>query len=366
MQKTSSKSMIPLILPDDEIVVEKAEVLDIDDIVVFKRGNRLIAHRVVHKTKDGSLITKGDNNRSSDGKIKEEQILGKVKKIKRNGKTVSLSHIYLTQSSTYMSELKKIVSRFKKLGIDLVILKGLPVHIYVNKKPPKRLYLDIDILVRKKDFSKVKKALSSLDFKKQKSKLFGKEVKNATQITFAKNTPQFPTVLDLHLEPAIGFTRKRALNKLLPDTRAYTDYLFKNKKHIKTDKANFPVLDNEALFSYLLLHFFHHNLQGTHRANLIKELAEKKKISWKKVEAVLEKCELENLAYISLESLAKHFNLKTPLKFERKLSFVPSLVSPFNQGGRYKEALKRIILIFLFSPKPFFEKLSILFRELFV
>ncbi len=98
-QKLSQTSMMPLILPGDKTVVKKAAKYKVNDIVVFNKSGRLIAHRVIYIPPSGKyFITKGDNKLKADGKIKKSQILGKVEVIKRNGQMIRLSHFYLSQS----------------------------------------------------------------------------------------------------------------------------------------------------------------------------------------------------------------------------------------------------------------------------
>lgn len=356
--------MIPLIHPEDKVIVKSSKNFQINDIVVFSKNDKLVAHRVIHIPRKNSYILKGDNSKVSDGMVKRKDILGKVEEIKRDGQVAILDHIYYTQSSTYLKELKKLDKRFSKEGIDYLILKGLPVHIFVNKKAPRRLYLDADILIRRKDYKKIHELLKDLGYEKRKSKLFGKKVKNPTQVTYVKDTPQFPTAIDVHLEPAIGFTRKKTLNRLLPDIQPYTNYLFSNKSSVTINKTRFPILANEALITYLLLHYFHHNLQGAHRAHLIIDLVKKKKISWEKVSSALLKYKLIKPARVSLASLKKYFKLNTPLTKDHYPVLV-NLIDPFSEGRRYKEAAKRLVLVFLFSQKPFVKKLSVPFRQLF-
>jgi len=366
--------MLPLIAPGDKIVVEKSSSYKTDDVVVFYKNGKLIAHRLIYKNPRGRfLITKGDNNLKADGKIKENQILGKVNKIKRKGRTINLSHIYLTQSSTYFSELRKVVDKLSEINIDFIILKGLPVHIFVSNSPPKRIYLDADILIKKKDFIKTKKVLEKLGFYPYKSELFGKKIKKATQITLVKKTEPFPTAIDLHLEPAIGFTRLKEPNLLLPPLKPFTEYLFSNIQKVSQNKTSFPVLKESALMLYLLAHLYHHNFQGAHRLQLISELSKNKKINWQEVSEKTKKYGLKNYLYPTLLILKKYYpssvSQKDLNKFRPKISkmffakTVPLLVNPFNEGGRSIEAIKRLVFLFLFSGAPLTKRLKIVFGK---
>jgi hypothetical protein len=76
----STGSMRPVI--DDKangvrIIPESGEHVSVGDIVSFRKGSDLIAHRVVEKGEDREgvyFITKGDNSDFTDGKIRFEDI----------------------------------------------------------------------------------------------------------------------------------------------------------------------------------------------------------------------------------------------------------------------------------------------------
>ena len=59
------------------IIPKSEDEIFIGDIITYKKGERLIIHRVVEKSFDKEgvyFITKGDNNTISDGKIRFEDI----------------------------------------------------------------------------------------------------------------------------------------------------------------------------------------------------------------------------------------------------------------------------------------------------
>ena len=59
------------------IAPKNSEQISVGDIVTFERDGNLIVHRVTEKGKDDKgdwFITKGDNNRISDGKIRFSDI----------------------------------------------------------------------------------------------------------------------------------------------------------------------------------------------------------------------------------------------------------------------------------------------------
>lgn len=367
-------SMLPLILSSDKLIVKKARSYKLNDVVVFKKRETLIAHRIIYVSPSYKyLITKGDNSPKADGKIWPGQILGKVESIKREGQTIHLSHIYLSQSSVYLKELKQINKAFSKRRIPYILLKGLPLHLYFDKTPPKRLYLDADLLIKKKDSRKATKILNEVDFKKQKSSLFGNQIKAPSQVCFVKDTKPFPTVIDLHLEPAIGFTKVKSLNSLLPSTRTYTQYLFENINPVKINNISFPIFNNHTLLIYLLLHLFHHNFQGAHRLEFISKLIKAKKIDWARVANIATKYKFKSLIFPGILILKRYYGVSLPKKYLRAMTptcgqrlishLIAKLVSPFNTGSRACGGIKRCIFLFLLSPKPLGSKMKILFHK---
>ncbi|MGB9707692.1 MAG: signal peptidase I, partial [Microgenomates group bacterium] len=97
--KSQGQSMFPLLQENDIVFFKKIPFskIKINDIIVFKKNSQLITHRVIYKNKK-YLITKGDNNPKSDGKIFSKQIIGKVYQIKRNGQIIKPETLYLIQS----------------------------------------------------------------------------------------------------------------------------------------------------------------------------------------------------------------------------------------------------------------------------
>lgn len=91
----STLSMLPLIKPEDEIVVRKAskETLKRGEIIVFEKYRELYTHRLLYRRMSDSkieLITKGDNSLIIDEPISEKGLLGKVIRIKRGNKSINL------------------------------------------------------------------------------------------------------------------------------------------------------------------------------------------------------------------------------------------------------------------------------------
>lgn len=371
---SQSFSMVPLIHPSDKIVVKKTAFFKTNDIVVFKKNDRLIAHRLIYiDPQKKYFIAKGDNNLKSDGKLRKNQVLGKVEIIERGKRKINLSHIYLSQSSNYLKEFKKLGESLSKNNIQYVILKGLPLHLHFNQSPPKRLYFDADLLIKKEYLSKAGKTLSKLGFKKQQHTLFGRKIKYPTQISYVKPTEPFPVVIDSHLEPAFGFTKLKGPNKLIPNKDRFQKHLFENIKYVRISDHKCPLLNIETLVVYLLLHLLHHNFNGAHRLEFINSLVKKQKINWKIVSEIINKFDLNNFIFPGILMLDKYYKTefpKTLIKEIRPPSFqnelaqlIAVLVSPFDSGSRTMEGIKRFIFILLLSPHPISQKMRVILED---
>lgn len=369
MATPTDVSMVPLILPTDKPVVKKSKVYKPNDIVVARHEGRLVAHRIIYIFPDGSFQTKGDNNLASDGKIKKSRILGKVERVIRGGQSISLSHVYLSQSSTYLKELSLLNNALKRTRIAYVLLKGLPLHLAHGGKLPQRLYFDTDILIKRKNQKEVERIFAKLGFESIQPKLLGKAVRNYSQISFVKKIKPFPVIIDIHFSPGIGFTKATGLNRLIPSLARYTKDLFESAKEVSVEGSFYPMLNKEDLFLYLLLHLFHHNFQGIHRIEFIAKLNKSTKPD---MEIVVNKAKIygyEYFIYPAILILNRFFdsttlpeNLKTPYPV-RIISNIVFNSSPFDDDKKAVEGVKRFLFIFSLSRASILRKLSVLFSQ---
>lgn len=85
-------SMLPSVFPGDTLIIERQDdAARNGDIVLVGRQGRLFAHRLVGKaggTKRNSITTRGDSMASADPPACEENLLGIVSVIVRNGKHI--------------------------------------------------------------------------------------------------------------------------------------------------------------------------------------------------------------------------------------------------------------------------------------
>jgi len=381
--KSTGYSMLPILQPNDIVYFKKISLLKIkiNDLIVFKKKNQLITHRVIYKTKK-YLITKGDNNPNYDGKIYPKQILGKVYQIKRNDQIFKPETLYLIQSTHYFSEIVKIKNEFDKEKINYVFLKGLHLHLYFEGSHPKRLYADCDVLVDKKDFEKAEKILFSFGYQKAdtslssfQKKLQDKKVENA----YWKTINNFTVVFDLHLEVVFMMTQLGKLEALYPQKLIddLTNEFLKTKKEIKINNEKFLILNTYYLILYLSLHLFHHNFTGAFRYDLLDKVIRKTKITAVLINQlinIIKKYKLQNFVYPVFFLIKKYYQTPLPKNFLNQIKpnfyttftliFTQRLhkINIFNDEPRLKAGTKRFLYLFLLSPSPFWKKILVFFN----
>ena len=91
--KAKGFSMSPFINDGDVITLSSYlnSAPEQGDVVGFihPKNGKLSIHRIVSK-REGSYFIKGDNRRAADGFIRKEDILGRVTRVERNGKKISI------------------------------------------------------------------------------------------------------------------------------------------------------------------------------------------------------------------------------------------------------------------------------------
>lgn len=402
--KSQGKSMQPVLNPDDVLYFKKISFtkIKLNDIVLVFKNNTPFAHRVIYKSKK-YIITKGDNNPRSDGKVYPPQIIGKVYQIKRSGQIISLENLYLIQSTFYFNEIIKIKKLFEQNNINFVFLKGLPLHLYFEKSHPRRIYADCDVLIASIDYRKAERILKQQGFKKHDTSLtplFGKLKDKLTEATFVKKgsdlnirqglTPGIPIVFDVHLEPVFLMNQLGKLNALYPEKllkKVTTDFLT-NKQYITVQHQKFPILSNENLIIYLSLHFFHHNFQGIYRLDFLDRVIKKTLLdvpprrwqddSFEVFSSLLDIARrinyyrLENFTYPVFLLLKKYYQTKLPNSFLKliqpdisKLNYIKQnimTINIFDDESRLSAGINRFKKIFYLSPEPMYQKIMVIFN----
>lgn len=121
--KVIDSSMSPTIKPNSYIKITNPQNLKVGDIIVFKRSNYLVIHRIVKYNKK-EFIIKGDNNSYIDDDAKKENIVAKT-----------INHTWLSPLIAYLSYYKySIVKKKKKLFIyNLINWLFIKLCVFENK-----------------------------------------------------------------------------------------------------------------------------------------------------------------------------------------------------------------------------------------
>ncbi len=367
--------MAPL-LHDGDVVFYKPlsfQKIRVDDIVVVKTQSGYYTHRVVY-IGDNFLITKGDNTKEKDQNVSPEQIVGKVYKVKRNGVVFPLAYPYLVQSSIYFKEISEIIREFNTHNIRYVMLKGLSLHLFYEKKKPQRIYADCDILVDKSQWQKIKAI-----FKQKGYICFGdSDTENLrTQFAFLKNVHEFPILFDVHTEPACGIVRFGDIDALYPASwlQLMSEDMLKSRRSIQFEGSIVEILQPSLLIPYLALHLFQHNFRGIFRLAFIDRVIRhemQQDSLWPDIEHFIQEYRLRNYVYPVFLLLKKYYDTPIPESFLRQINppLVPRIaahryivhIDVFRTPVRVASGIERFIFHLLLSPVPLFQRIGVFFH----
>jgi signal peptidase I len=87
--RVTGLSMLPAVRPDDVLLVRhcRSEAAGPGDIVLYIRERRLFAHRVISRSGE-RLVTQGDCLAGPEFPVAAHELLGKVIRVMRRGKTI--------------------------------------------------------------------------------------------------------------------------------------------------------------------------------------------------------------------------------------------------------------------------------------
>ncbi len=357
-------SMWPLIGLYDQIgEIKPQDNYEIDDIVVFKQVDLLVAHRIIYISKsnhDTAYITQGDNNQQSDQLIKKSQILGKVISLKHKNKVIKIENFYRNQSKNYLTEYTKFSREASKLGLPYIILKGLPIYLKYASYPRNYIY-DLDLLNHPKDVGKVITIAKNLGYQIPKDYL------SHSEFDLVKIVDDLPLSLDIHLEPAVAFTKFPTFNRLIPEMKKLEENLWQNSRH--------HFLSPNYQYLYLLLHLFHHSYQGTKRWDLIAQVEKSRSINPKKCKVIMDQLQIHGYIYPILTLMKKYYannvtslKIHTLLKPKNSVSIISKLIlgfkKPWSQSPQLINRLELLLYIIAISPLSLFKKTKILFHSI--
>ena len=86
------------------------------DVVLFKKGDRLVLHRIIKATGDGYII-RGDNAIEKDA-VKPEDIIGVLFSFTRNGKRYTVKdkgYLIYSRLTVFFHPLKRLLQRMKAI-----------------------------------------------------------------------------------------------------------------------------------------------------------------------------------------------------------------------------------------------------------
>ncbi len=367
--------MLPLLWPNDTVYFKKIAFskIKVNDIIVIRKNKQFISHRVIYKT-NKHLISKGDNNLQSDGRIYPGQIIGKIYQVKRNNQLLFPENVYLIQSTQYFSEIVDIKNIFELEKINYVFLKGLPLHLYYDKSHPKRIYADCDILINKEDLSKVEKILNINHYRKHSQSLSkvhtllrGKDI----EVPFSKEINGFIITFDIHLEIDWMSQQLGRLEELYPQKliNQLTHCFLQTKRKVIINNEPFWILTNKYLILYLTLHFFHHNFNGAFRLDFLDKVIRKnhlKRSEWADIADKINKFQLSNFTYPVFKLLQKYYRTPIPNVFINLIKYHSNKTARsfgdmqiFDDEPRIRAGISRFKNLFFLSPNPWWKKIFI-------
>ena len=366
--------MLPLIAPGSDITFKKVgfNQLSVNDLVLFKQYSQLVCHRLIYRTPD-YLITKGDNNLNSDGRIYPSQILGRLIAIKYNRQVIIPESLYLAQSTHYLQEIILLNRTFNKANLNYLFLKGLPLYLYYEKAHPKRFYADCDVLIDKSDLTKAIKILKQHGYlwsKKSLAPLLGRMKRYEPELVFYKTIKGFTVTFDLHQELVFLMTELGQLNSLYPTDlhQQLTAEALKAKRLIKYGGQSFPVLSAKHLVLYLGLHLFHHNFTGAFRYRFLKKVIsieqKRNRLQWRELRRLIKQYYLQNYLNPVFSLLKKYYQVNCPLYIKTRKTINIKYLDIFSQQGRMLSGLTRFRNLFWLSPRPFWRRLLVFVNPL--
>jgi hypothetical protein len=132
--KVSGTSMLPSVWPGDILTVRRRSMAELrpGQVVLCYRKGEFVAHRVVGKRGDG-LITRGDSLPYEDRPFRDDEVLGQVVSIERDGHAVDPSPLWWHSAGGWIlrhSELcTRILLRLRRLAWPVERRTEAPVQM---------------------------------------------------------------------------------------------------------------------------------------------------------------------------------------------------------------------------------------------
>jgi signal peptidase I len=129
-------SMLPWVRPKDIALIRQISIENVrcGDVVLFRRENHLLVHRIVEKRGSlnaSQLFSKGDAHPTSDGVVQKQELLGRVMRIYRGGRRIDLDAPRQLALGLFISQLS-LHSRFWYPLAKLAAVVTRPVRRMMN------------------------------------------------------------------------------------------------------------------------------------------------------------------------------------------------------------------------------------------
>ena len=283
------------------------------------------------------------------------------------------------QSTVYFPEILKIKESFEAGKIDFLFLKGLPLYLYFEKSPPRRILADCDVLIDKNSEAKSRKIFNRLGYRLAEtaySKFHHRLKDKLTEVTYFKVVNNCLVVFDVHFEAVFLMNQLGKLDALYPQRLVdeMTQQFLKEKQEVKIKGGKFPILSPLNLIIYLSLHFFHHNFKGVHRLKFLNKIVchYRKDMANELGGEIIDKIkyyQLQNFVYPSFVMLNTASRRVFPQRIIDKirpdrpaLEYIDKLICRQNiidREDRLTAGINRFKNIFYLSPHPWRRKVFI-------
>jgi signal peptidase I len=131
--RLSGFSMFPFLKEGDVALIKKVEItaLKIGDVIVFKQGEKMIAHRLFEIVKNGehfTITTKGDTSQNNDPIFTEKEYVGKIISYNRKEKKITIT-------TKFYELIGRIIVKTSQLNTPFFVLnKRICRKIWINRK----------------------------------------------------------------------------------------------------------------------------------------------------------------------------------------------------------------------------------------
>lgn len=286
------------------------------------------------------------------------------------------------QAEVYFPEILKIKGSFEAGKIDFLFLKGLPLHLYFEKSPPRRIVADCDVLIAPNQELKVGKIFNRFGYRLAEtaySQLHRRLKDKLTEVTYFKVVNNCMVVFDVHFEIVFLMNQLGSLDVLYPQKlvdEISREFLVE-KQQVKIRGNIFPILSPSNLIIYLGLHFFHHNFIGEHRLKFLHKIVcyYRKELTNGLGEEIIDKIkhyQLQNFVYPGFAILSARFGRVSPQRITDNIKpgrpavkYIDKLIRRQNIIGREDQlaaGINRFKNIFYLSPRPWYRKILVFFN----